>query len=61
MSPAPNPVPFNRAKVAGRELELVREALENGHTSSGGRPPRHQGAGPAFDDFTQPPSTTDIH
>ena len=36
MSPVPNPVPFNRAEVAGRELELVREAIESGHTSSGG-------------------------
>ena len=29
-------IPFNRAEVAGRELELVREAIESGHTSSGG-------------------------
>ena len=36
MSPVPNPVPFNRAEVAGRELELIREAVESGHTSSGG-------------------------
>jgi dTDP-4-amino-4,6-dideoxygalactose transaminase len=29
-------IPFNRSEVAGRELELVREAIESGHTSSGG-------------------------
>ena len=29
-------IPFNRPEVAGRELELVRQAIEGGHTSSGG-------------------------
>ncbi len=29
-------IPFNRPEVSGRELELVREAIESGHTSSGG-------------------------
>jgi dTDP-4-amino-4,6-dideoxygalactose transaminase len=29
-------IPFNRSEVAGRELELVREAIESGRTSSGG-------------------------
>ncbi|NUR06186.1 MAG: dTDP-4-amino-4,6-dideoxygalactose transaminase [Nocardioidaceae bacterium] len=29
-------IPFNRAAVVGRELEYVRDAIESGHTSSGG-------------------------
>jgi dTDP-4-amino-4,6-dideoxygalactose transaminase len=29
-------IPFNRPEIAGRELDLVREAIESGHTSSGG-------------------------
>ena len=30
------PIPFNKAAVAGREVDYVREALESGHTSSSG-------------------------
>lgn len=35
MSTTP-PIPFNRPEVAGRELELMGEAITGGHTSSGG-------------------------
>jgi len=30
------PIPFNRAAVEGNELAYLQQALENGHTSSGG-------------------------
>ncbi len=30
------PIPFNRAAIEGAELDYLRTALENGHTSSGG-------------------------
>jgi dTDP-4-amino-4,6-dideoxygalactose transaminase len=36
MSTPPPTIPFNRPEVAGRELELVAEAITGGHTSSGG-------------------------
>jgi dTDP-4-amino-4,6-dideoxygalactose transaminase len=36
MTTAPPSIPFNRPEVAGRELELVAEAITGGHTSSGG-------------------------
>ena len=29
-------IPFNRPEVTGRELDYMREAVESGHTSSGG-------------------------
>src|SRR5262245_5965443 len=29
-------IPFNRAAIEGRELEYIKAALENGHTSAGG-------------------------
>lgn len=35
-APHPPTVAFNRASLEGRELEYVREAMEGGHTSSGG-------------------------
>lgn len=28
---------FNRPEIAGRELDLIRESIESGHTSSGGQ------------------------
>src|SRR5262245_54834687 len=30
------PIPFNKAAIEGEELAYLRNALENGHTSSGG-------------------------
>ncbi len=30
------PIPFNRSAIEGNELEYIRTAMENGHTSSGG-------------------------
>jgi dTDP-4-amino-4,6-dideoxygalactose transaminase len=30
------PIPFNRAAVEGREFEYMRQAMESGHTASGG-------------------------
>lgn len=41
MNPA---IPFNRPEVAGRELELVGEAITGGHTSSGGPFSKQAGA-----------------
>ncbi len=30
------PIPFNRSAIEGNELEYIKTAMENGHTSSGG-------------------------
>jgi dTDP-4-amino-4,6-dideoxygalactose transaminase len=35
MTPRPN-IPFNRASLAGRELEYMRQAIESGHISGDG-------------------------
>ena len=43
-------IPFNRPEVAGRELELVGEAITGGHTSSGG--PFSKQAGPLIQEAT---------
>ncbi len=39
-----NDIPFNRPEVAGRELDLIRESIESGHTSSGGAFSKRAGA-----------------
>ena len=33
---APHTIPFNRASAVGNELEYIRQAIEGGHTSTGG-------------------------
>ncbi len=37
-------IPFNRPEIAGRELDLIRESIESGHTSSGGAFSKQAGA-----------------
>src|SRR3989337_937995 len=39
-----NDIPFNRPEIVGRELDLIRESVESGHTSSGGPFSKRAGA-----------------
>ncbi|MGZ5399198.1 MAG: dTDP-4-amino-4,6-dideoxygalactose transaminase [Nocardioides sp.] len=45
-----NDIPFNRPEIVGRELDLIRESMESGHTSTGG--PFSQRAGALLKEAT---------